>query len=90
MIDIARESADLSMKDVARMLRVTPKTARLWARKGLLESVRAGGARRTSQAAVQRFLKQNDDEPAGQITFAPVRSDYEESMRALKERHGAK
>lgn len=90
MIDIAHESADLSMKEVARMLKVTPKTARLWARKGLLESVKAGGARRTSTEAVQRFLKQNDGQDIAKVLFAPGRTDYEESMRALKERHGAK
>lgn len=90
MIDVAFERPTLSMSDVASMFSVTPKTARLWSRKGLLQSVKAGGARRTSIQAVQRFLLQDGGKQDESINLAPAKSDYDEAMKSLRERHGAK
>ncbi|MGI8730826.1 MAG: helix-turn-helix domain-containing protein [Solirubrobacteraceae bacterium] len=61
-----RTSPFLTEPEVAAILRVSGRTVRTWADRGILRAVRIGGVRRYSAQCVAELVEQsNDDEPAG-------------------------
>jgi hypothetical protein len=84
-----------SIVDAADDLGITPRTALRWATAGVrgarLESIRVGGRRMTSIAAIRRFLRaqQDDDAPSAPVSDrAGVAPLSPEAARRVLQSHG--
>jgi excisionase family DNA binding protein len=72
----------ITKEDLARRLKVHPKTLEVWMRGGQLQCVRVGGRVRFEPEAVERFLRRE----SGPAEVPAQRRTSPEAMKILKDR----
>ena len=89
-IDIAKDDL-VFLTDVAAQLKTTYKTVLSWATNGIhgvkLATVKLGGRRKTTWAAVKHFQEQTGDDDSPPVIKVPVEADRDLAGRLLRD-HG--